>query len=268
MLSDIERVDVKRHLSIPFSGLAATGMTMGIRTIFEAGQLEFYMSNLQPYEESTLTGRPYGQLRIYGNIAVGQTITATVNGAPVSYTVTIADAASANAVQSVANGLAAAINLQGVALGNIFCGGASVLSNAPAAQLPSFGYVTLVSSTPATFTLTVSGTGGLTAGLSANGSTLPHPNSTWIDQLGVTQTVNGYIGFCNYLQESIATASGNMAMLNAGGPGVAQLRPYEMQQRIQLYDYWRGLMGRVLSVSKDAWGFRGSNGAGASGASA
>lgn len=268
MLSDIERVDIKRHLSLPFSGLAATGMTMGIRTLFEAGQLEFYMSNLQPYEESVLTGRPYGQLRIYGNVAAGQTVTAIVNGTPVTYTATPADASNTNAIQQVANGLAAAINLLGVALGNVFCGGAAVLSNTPAAQLPSFGYVTLVSSFPTTFTLTASGTGGLSVGLSANGSTLPQPSTSFFDQLGVTQTLTGYIAFCNYLQSSIAMASGNMAMLKAGGPGVAELRPYEMQQRIQLYDYWRGLMGRVLSVSKDAWGFRGNTGSAQGGASA
>jgi len=49
-------------------------------------------------------------------------------------------------------------------------------------------------------------------------------------------------------------------LLSAGGKDAAVFRPYEMRQRIELYNYWRESMGRVLSVSSNAWGFRGSNG--------
>jgi hypothetical protein len=270
MLTDIEKIDVRRHLGVPFAGLATSGLTMGIRTIFQPGQLEFYMQNLQPYEESVLSGRPYGQVRIYGGaVVVGQTVTATVNGIPCTYVVTANDVLSPTPMQSVANGLASAVNLQGGNNGGVFAGGAIVLPNGGPSQLPAFGYVTLVSSYPGTtFTLTSSATGGLTAFTSANGQVVPNPTSTFLDQNGSSVTLTGYIAFCNYLQSNIVSASGNMAMLNAGGPGVAQLRPYEMKQRVELYNYWREQMGTVLSVGKDAWGFRGNTGSNQGGASA
>lgn len=267
MLSDIEKVDVRRHLMVPFAGISTTGLTMGIRTIFTAGQLEFYMNNLQPYEESVLTGRPYGQIRIYGNVVAGQTVTATINGTNVVYTVVLADQNSVSPLQAVANGLSSAINV--AAVGGVFAGGSAIIPNTPPSQLPAFAYVTLVASVPAqTFTLTASTTGAITAFVVANGSVVPNPTSTFLDQAGNSQTVTGYIQFCNYLQSNIVTASGNLALLNAGGPGVAQFRPYEMKQRIDLYNYWRGLMGRVLSVGKDAWNFRGNDGSNQGGASA
>ena len=264
-LADNEIIDVRRHLNVPFSGLSATGLTMGIRTIFQAGQLEFYMKNLQPYEESVLTGRPYGKILIYGTVVALQTVTATINGTPVTYAVLAADAAATYPLQAVANGLAAAINVTGI--GGVFAGGYQILPNAPQGQLPAQGVVTLIASTTATFTLTSSSTGAITAYTSANGSVIPFPNLTFADQNGVSQTLNGYINICNYLEANIVSASGNLALLSAGS-GAAILRPYEIKQRIQLYDYWRTRMGRMLSVGPDAWGFRGNTGSNQGGASA
>ena len=105
-----QRIDIRRHLGVPFAGLASSGMTMGIRTIFEAGQLEFYMLNLQPAEESVLTGSPYGSIRMYGNVIAGQVTTVTINGTPIVYTSTAADAAATDPRQSVAINIANAIN--------------------------------------------------------------------------------------------------------------------------------------------------------------
>ena len=258
MLTLGQKIDVRRHLGVPFAGLASSGMTMGIRTIFEAGQLEFYMLNLQPAEESVLTGSPYGSIRMYGTVIVGQVITVTINGTPIVYTTVFADVIAADPRQSVAINVANAINSLGV--GGVFAGGNSVLPSAPPSQLPGFVEVTLVASTATTFTVTASATNGFAAFVAANGSTLPQPNSTFYDQAGNTQTLVGYIAFCNYLQANIAVVSGNLSLLSAGGKDAAVFRPYEMRQRIELYNYWRESMGKVLSVSSNAWGFRGSNG--------
>jgi hypothetical protein len=269
MLTDIEKIDLRRHLAVPFAGIQTTGLTMGIRTIFTAGQLEFYMINLQPYEESVLTGRPYGQIRLVGQPVAGNQVTAVVNGITCTYTVQAADTIGNYPLGNVANGLAAVINNQSPNTGGVFAGGAYQPQSAPPAQLPGFAFVTLVSAIPGTtFTLTSSFIGAVSSLVTANGGVVPHPNSTFLDQAGNSVTVTGYIAICNYLQENIVTASGNLSLLNAGGPGVAQFRPYEIKQRIELYDYWREQMGRVMSVGKDAWGFRGNTGSNQGGASA
>jgi len=263
MLSEIAKIDIRRHLSLPFAGLAQSGLTMGIRTLFEAGQLEFYMQNLQPAEESVLTGQPYGQVRLVGPVAAGQTITLTINVTPIVYTVTVLDAASSVPLQNVANGIAQAINLTNV--GGVFAGGSAVLPPAPPAQLPAFAQVTLVAAVP--FTLTASTTGVIASYVTAAGNVYPNPQYVKTNSDGTTTANYGYIALCNYAQNRIMVADSNFDTLSAGGRDGITLRPSEFKQRVVNYNYWRQLMGRVLSVSSDAWGFRGNNGSNQGGVS-
>jgi len=237
---------------------------MGIRTLFLAGQLEFYMQNLQAAEEAILTGQPYGQIRLVGIPVAGQTITPTVNATPILYTVTALDVAATVPLTNIANAVAQAVN--NAQVGGVFAGGSSVLPSAPPAQLPAFAQITLVSPL-STFTLSAGTTGSIQAYVTANGSVYPNPQYTKNNSDGTSTAIYGYIAICNFMQNRIMAADSNFDTLVAGGREGITLRPYEMKQRIQMYNYWREAMGNVLSVGKDAWGFRGNSGSNQGGVS-
>jgi hypothetical protein len=248
-LSAQQKVSIRDHLCVPFAGVPQSTYTAGLRTILTVGQLEMYLNVLQVEEECRLTGYPFGVLRIFGNVSAGQTVTATINGTPVTYDVQASDALSPTPLLAVAGGLANAINISTVgvqsATGSITSGDV-----APAA-LPVFGQVTLTN--PTLFTLTAGATGGLNCIVdpSGNGQTYPQPNTALLS--GVP-ALYGYIAICDYMLARIAQAD---AFLSFDTADVVKFRKYEIEKRTQLYDFWRKKMGVALSVGPNPAGTEG-----------
>lgn len=244
-LSAQNKVDIRRHLSVPAAGIPQSGYTSGLRTILTVGQLEAYMNLLQAEEECVLTGYPYGQVNIFGTPAVGNTVTATVNSTPCVYTVTQADLnAGGLALQSIAGGLATKINIAN--LGIVAASGSITSGDVAPAALPVYGQVTIVNQT--TFTLTASATGALGVSVPANGATYPHPNTTNING---APTLYGYIPILNYLEERLLQVD-TFASFNATGE--VKFSPIELYRRTDLYDSWRRKLGNFLSVGSDPAG--------------
>lgn len=250
-LSQQIKIDCRRHLCVPFAGIPQSGYTAGLRTILTVGQLEAYLNLLQAEEECLITGYPFGQINIYGAPAVGQSVTATVNGTPVTYNVQESDVTNAQPLNAVAGGLATALNIAN--LGITAASGSITSGDVTPAALPVYGQVTIVN--PTTFTLTTSAV-GLGVNLVANGSTYPHPNTASING---APTLYGYVPILNYLEERTIQPDTFLSFTGASGAGGAgvNFNPLEIYRRVELYDVWRKKLGNVLSVGPNPAGTNG-----------
>jgi hypothetical protein len=243
------KVDIRRHLGVPFAGVPGSQYTTGLRTILTVGQLESYMNLLQTEEECTLTGFPFGVVRIWGNPAVGNTVSVTVNGRLVSYTVQEADLLAIQPLANIAGALATAVNLTPSLGVQAASGSISTADVAPAA-LPATGQVSLVNPTP--FVLSASGVGlAAVVDPSSNGQTYPSPNFAF--NAGVPP-VYGYIPICNYLEGRIGQEDAFMSFDTAD---VVKFRKYPVQMREQLYKLWCKRLGVALSVGPNPAGTEG-----------
>ncbi len=247
-----QKVDIRRHLGVPASGIAASNYVVGLRTILRVGQLELYMNVLSAEEESVVTGYPLGLLRIFGDVVAGNTVTATINGTPVTYTATSNDASSTQPLFNVAAGLAAACNNSNLV---VFGAAASIIgAGEPPYTLPNFAQITF--SSPTTFTLTGSSS-GLSTAILANGATYPSPALPLTNPDNSVTTYYGYIPICNFLEGQIGTATANLSLRSAGGlstQAAAAFRQDEVGARRELYDFWRMQLGNFLSVGPNPAG--------------
>ncbi len=243
-----QKVDIRRHLNVPFAGIPFSQYTSGLRTILTVGQLESYMNLLQVEEECTLTGYPCGVVRIYGTAVIGNVINVTINNHLVTYTVQAGDVLARQPLVNIANSVASAINVSGIgvqaATGSISTG------DLPPAALPSTGQVSIICGVP--FTLAASGV-GMTAVVDpmSNGQNYPYPNTA---SIAGAPAVYGYINICNYLETRTIQAD---AFLSFEKADVVTFRKYEIEKRVQLYDVWRKKMGVALSVGANPAGTEG-----------
>ncbi len=233
------KVDIRRHLGVPAAGYPTSGYTGGIRIVQSTGQLETYMTNLQADEESVVTGYPYGTVRIFGTPTLGNTITLTVNGTPVAYTVVDSDLASSAPLQTVAYSVANAVNSAN--LGPLAAGGFNYGAT-PEKTLPDGSQVSLLN--PTTFTLSASAT-GLSAVVVANGSVFPNPQIT--TSAGVT--VYGYVPICNYLEGQVMNPDLSLRYVKADA---VTFRADEVPARLQSYRWACQQLGNFLSVGLSA----------------
>ena len=249
------KVDIRRHLGVPASGIANSNYVVGLRTILRVGQLELYMNVLSAEEEGVVTGNPYGLLRIFGDVQSGNTVTATINGTPVTYTATSQDAASQQPLFNVAAGLANLCNTSSLA---VFGAAGSIIgAGEPPSTLPNFAQVTF--SNQSTFTLTGSAT-GLSVAVLANGSVYPSPALPITNPDNSVTTYYGYLPICNFLEGQIGTATMNLSLRSAGGlstQAAAAFRQDEVGARRELYDFWCSQLGNFLSVGRDPAGRKG-----------
>ena len=245
-----QKIDVRRHLRVPFAGYPTSGYYGGIRTVLTVGQLEYYLVNLQAEEESAMTGFPYGQLRLLGVPTVGDVLTAFVNGSPASYTVQASDLENPilnlqpiSPLDSVAFNFATAINQANI--GVQAAGGINFKASAPV-TLPNASQVTMTANGP-TFSLTAeaqSATMALQVG--ANGSFYPSPTVTTL-VAGAQTTINGYIPICNAL-ESQCGDTANYLSTWLSQADVVKFRADSFPARVQQYRWWCKEMGVALSV--------------------
>lgn len=235
------KVDIRRHLGVPAAGYPTSGYTGGIRIVQSTGQLETYMDNLQADEESVVTGFPYGLVRIFGTPTAGNTVTLTINGTPVVYTVTENDATSTMPapLQAVAYNVASAVNAAN--LGPLAAGGFNYGAT-PAKTLPDGSQVSI--SNPSTFTVTASAS-GLSAVVIANGSTFPNPQIT----TSAGSTIYGYVPICNYLEGQVMNPNLSLQYVKADA---VTFRADEVAARLQAYRWACRQLGNFLSVGLEA----------------
>lgn len=250
MLDFQTKVDIRRHLRVPFAGYPTSGYYGGIRTVLTVGQLESYMNNLQAEEEATLTGNPYGAIRLFGIPSVGDVLTAVVNGKSASYTVQVSDTQNPviqlqpiTPLDAVSFNFATAINA--AALGVQAAGGLNFKASPPV-TLPSASQVTM-SASGQTFTLTSNTTSTtMTVQVVANGSFYPSPKLPTLVE-GVQTTVYGYVPICNALESQVGDNSSYLSTWMTKAD-VVSFRPDQLAARVQTYRWWCKQMGVALSV--------------------
>lgn len=250
MLTFQTKVDIRRHLRVPFAGYPTSGYYGGIRTVLTVGQLEMYMNNLQVEEESAVTGFPYGMVRLFGSPTVGDRITFTINGTPVTYTVQSGDvnnpllnAQPVSPLDAVSFNAATAINA--AALGVEAAGGLNFKASPPV-TLPSSSQVTM-NAGGNTFTVTVAVTSStMTAQVAANGNVYPAPSINTLVN-GAQATVYGYVPICNALESQIGDITGFLATWLEQAD-VAKFRKDSTAARVQAYRWWCKQLGVALSV--------------------
>ena len=255
MIQEYHKSRIRVHMGVPVLGVADTGFQLGYRYFTEAGTLEFRLNNLQPIEEANLTGVPISTIGVTGRPAVNDTITATINGVPVTYTITPADVAQgASATTFIAQNLATSICQTGVGVSAAAAPGPTNM------QLPY-----LVAAVPLVI-LQGLGSNLFTASVAQSSTGLytyvldqpqyPTPNITFADD---NTTCYGYIQILDYLESKVAQASDNFAVSQSD---TVRLRADEMQARIRLYTYWRKRLSSYLGVPLNPLGKPRSSGGG------
>jgi len=239
VLQEFQKMRVRTHMRVPVLGVQDSGFALGYRFPNVMGLLERRMNTLQPNEFAAITGTPTGAVSLLGSVALGNTLTVTINGNPQTYTVTSGDMSAPDPVFSMANN--AANQITAANLGAIATAQPTVTW--PATQIgqtPQLWQLAFVSQSQATFTISVSST-GLIVPYVALAGVLPKPNQTFGDG---TQAY-GYIGICDYLESATALTSDLIKFSKAD---VVEFRGNELQLRADLYDYWCEHLAEFLGI--------------------
>lgn len=245
MFLDLQtKASIRRHLGVPFAGRADANTTMGLRTLTKAGQLEFYMNNLQIPEVSILLGRPYGALVLYAPVRVNQTFSFTLGATTVAYAATSQDLAAPDPLASVALGLMAQIQAN---LPTYIADQATiaVIGNP---QLSTAVQIELIAATSTPFSITAP----VNVVVLANGNYLPSPTYTVDDGNGNAANAiiaYGLLPICDALESQLINASQNLSLSEVGSrtTGAAVFRPDELRVRNALYARYVYQMGVMLS---------------------
>ena len=254
-LDFMSKAQIRRHLKVPFAATPAGNVTMGLRAVTRAGQLEMYMSVLAPEEEAILLGQPYGLIQFYGPWSAGQVLTVGISDfstpaitGQVNYTVLPSDVTSALPWLTIATNVAQALTNLTSTLGLSIISASGVPTDPmhPPVSSPPFGQITLRS--PNLFTVTVSGA-GMT--LLANGTTYPAPSYVQDDGGGnpaLAVVYHGLLPVCNALEADLLGISPQIAFDVAGSSATGQVvfRKEALRQHMQLYRYYVKQMGVSL----------------------
>lgn len=255
-LDFMSKAQIRRHLKVPFAATPAGNVTMGLRTVTRAGQLEYYMQVLAPEEEAILLGQPYGLIQLYGPWTAGQTLTVNLANfatpaitGQVVYTVQTSDVTSVRPYLTIASNLAQDLTTlaTSLGLGIISASGVPTDPMNPPVSSPPFGQITL-RSTSGLFSVSVSGP-GLT--LVANGTAYPAPSYVQDDGGGNPALAVIYYGLlpvCNALEADLLGISPQLAFDIAGSSATGQVvfRKEALRQHVQLYRYYVKQMGVSL----------------------
>jgi hypothetical protein len=251
-LDFLSKAQIRRHLGIPFAATPLGNVTMGIRTVTRAGQLELYMNVLAPEEEAILLGQPYGLIQLYGpwsagdvlSVSLSSFVTPSVSGT-MTYTVQTSDTTAKYPWLTIATNMAQrllALN-SSIGLSVISASGVPTDPMNPPVSSPPFGQITLRS--PVQFNVSVSGN-GLT--LLADGTVYPSPVYTTTDSSGNAVVYYGLLPICNALESDLINTSPQIAFDVAGGTATGQVvfRKEALRQHLQLYRFYTRQMGVSL----------------------
>lgn len=257
MLSEQQKISVRRHLGYPVTGnpirspvggnTLAAG-SIGYRWFQVYGMLEYRMNNLQIFEEAILLGLAEAAVDVNGQVdAVGRTASITIDQPPLSVSVTYTTTSTddifstsrylANLLLADPNLVPAGFQVQSPASG--------IGPFADAAKPPA-----VVQPYPAIQITCVNGPFQVTAVGSGLLQLIVEPGSgQFIDpvvNLGFPPaSYYGYVPILNALETAIGGASDNLDTEKAD---VWTARKDELEVRERLYNRWRMKMSQYLQI--------------------
>jgi hypothetical protein len=255
MLSQKQKIAIRRHLGVPTAGTAQAGRLYGWRFTFYNEDLEYRMNNLQAPEEVLLTGASIGSWKIQGNPTVGDVLTYNMEFENVVYTATYQVQDSdfsmppnpVNPVDSsplylIALNSANAINEVIVPLGFSATGAMPADLFSPQYLPPYFAEVVIEAPGNDEFVLTSSVTGTTNLSVEDPGTQCPVVGTFLSIATGLQTTVYGYIAICDYL--AMGMTQQNLSLWLEEAEVVFQAR--ELVQRRRLYQEYVAQMARFI----------------------
>lgn len=260
MLTDGQKVQVRRHLGYPVMGLyqvSPAGGTLGqaaagYRFFQSFSFLEYKMNNLMPSEEASLLGYAVGSVALIGpQPNPDDTLFVTVSGGGLSSPVTVETIAPVSPPLNqdmrlvMCNGIAGAL-AQNAALAALGFRSYTPFGTGPYSQ-QAIPIPEVSIAAPAEFTLSVQINAGspLAPQVGSNGQFQP-PYAA-LD--GVT-TIYGYMPILNGLEAAHAGASQD---LDTSRADVWYARSDEVAQRTGLYRMWQMRLSDYLGVRINPW---------------
>jgi hypothetical protein len=257
-LTEPVKTDVIRHMGFPVLGLYQLGAAggalaygnMGYRFFGASGQLLYRLNLLRPLEEASITGLATGSISFTGQGPnVGDSFTVTLAGAftgsPISVTITVPQAATPWTLNTVASHLAAAFSSQPAFTAAGFFAVADYGASPFSQSQTTLPVCSILGPTGLnSFTLTVSALTGTTVPQIALAG---QPVSPFISfrQLGVINTVYGFVPILNFLDAAYGGATTNLAVATANN---TTLRQDELEQREEQYQRYRRMLAQFLGI--------------------
>lgn len=254
MLTEAQKVQVRRHLGYPVTGLPirspAGGAALnhgfqGYRFLQVYGQLEFRMNWLQPVEEAVITGLAFAYVQI--SSAPGVVITP---GADLSIQLVTSDGEidetleyttqAGDTIFTIGSTFANLLAMNGTLTNAGFVANAPFTNGVFTNVTEPVPGIQLIS--PRDFTTTVVYEGDATL-IVAPGGGVPQDPIIVVDD-GDT-TIIGLLPILSYLQGKIASSSDNLDTERAD---VWFARKDEVTQRKELYHYWRNELAKFLDI--------------------
>jgi hypothetical protein len=260
VLTQTQKVAIRRHLGVPFAGTAQAGRLMGWRFTWYNEDLEYRMNNLQAPEQQLLTGVSLGSYRLGGMPSVGDVISYLLNDGvtrSASYTVQPSDfAAPSNPVNpsessplySIALNSALAENAVLAAFGYAAVGSMPADLFSPQYLAPYFAELLVLGSNANAFALSGSVVGTTNLTVSNPGTPCPIAATFTNAATGQQTTCYGIIAICDYLAMGMTQQQLGLWLNSAsaaGGAG-AQFRPDELRARRALYREYTDQLSRML----------------------
>lgn len=245
MLTQQQKIAVRRHLGIPFAGTAEAGRLTGWRFEIHVEDLEYKLNNMQPSEEQLLTGVSMGSYRISGQPTAGDVLAFTIAGTTVDYTVQPSDVASESPLYTIALNAANAIarNATLAAAGYSAVGVPPADTISPQYLPPYFAAIVVTGPGSASIVLSCSVTGTTNVLTDNPGSQCP-VNATFTPaSTGQQVTLYGYISVCDYLANAMTQADDSLWLTQAD---VVKFRSNEVAARRGLYQEYVGQMARAI----------------------
>lgn len=268
MLTQPQKISIRRHLGVPFAGTAQAGRLYGWRFVFYREDLEFRMNNLQPAEEQLITGNALGVWRMDGRSTVGDVITFnvtdTVNGTlTAAYTVQQSDfnappnpvnPSESSPLYSIALNAALAINAAMAAKGYNAVGVMPADLFSPQYIAPYFSEIDITGPSSTPFTITISRSGSTNVMVSQQGKACPV-------QASVAGTMRyGYVDLVDALSMGMTQADLSLTYEKLD---VVTMRKDEVSARRRLYQEYCTMLSRDLGGKEYVDLFGGGSGGGA-----
>lgn len=244
--------DIRRHLGYPVAGLIQTSVAgatfasgaIGYRFTQAYGFLEYKMNNLNPDEESRLTGNAYGAVAFLGpQPHGGDTVSVTLSGGPLVSPVVLS-ATAPTPSPNIDGRLSLAQLIAAAGSQNAALQAAGIISVAPygtgpfaqtAIPIPECAFVS-----PSAFSIACGGSGVLIPQITATGVQL-NPSAS----LDGINTIWGYLNILNGLENAYAGTSQNLDTIQAD---VWKGRANEAGQRMSLYSVWVQFLSDFLGT--------------------
>ena len=247
MLQDYTKTRIRVHMGVPVLGLQNSGFALGYRFENQIGLLEYRMTNLQPYEEISITGVPAASAAVYGQITLGDVLNMQITPSDrppilISYTVQPSDlVAPQGPMAAVAQNFANAIMQTPSGASFVQAAYSPGVTQPYPTAIPPNASVILQGIFPVPFTITTYVQGYTTFQPTLQG-VLPAPSVTFKED---AVTIYGYVPIADYLQGKLFSSSDLMKFTKAD---VVNFRHDELGARRAVYDEARQQLAEFLGI--------------------